>query len=587
MVKSILTKANSFYAVALTLAFCIAGLSCKKEFLNVAPTGQYYDGLLTDKKGIDGLLVGAYSMLNGRLDWYGGSSNWLHGSVQGGDANKGSSAGDCCSGPSNIQRFETTPFNPAVSSKWNACYEGISRANAALLALSISTDAGLTAEDRSRMAGEAHFLRGHYYFELKRLFDNVPFVDEKTTSGEAARVPNSADIWPKIEEDFQFAFDQLPALQTASGRANKWAAAAYLGKTCLYQHKYAEAKVMFDQVIDQGVTASGQKYGLMGKYADLFNAEFDNNNESVFANQAAITAGSLANANYEFVLNFPNNTGPGGPGNCCGFYQPSHELANSFRTDDAGLPMPDGAYNAPEHALKTDLGLLSNQPFTPDAGQVDPRLDHSIGRRGIPYLDWQDHPGADWIREQEYGGPYSPKKFIYYKSQEGTLTDGSGWTRGFSAMNYNIIRFADVLLMAAECEVELGNLEAARALVNQIRARAANPASWVKRSDGSNAANYVIGLYNTPWTSASTARDAVRFERKLELSGEGHRFFDLVRWGIASEAINAYLQFEGNILNVALGGATFTAGKSEYYPIPQTQIDRQGADVLKQNPGYN
>ena len=154
-------------------------------------------------------------------------------------------------------------------------------------------------------------------------------------------------------------------------------------------------------------------------------------------------------------------------------------------------------------------------------------------------------------------------------------------------MNYNIIRFSDVLLMAAECEVELGNLEKARELVNQVRTRASNPASWVKRGDGSNAANYVIGLYNTPWTDASAARTAVRFERKLELSGEGHRFFDLVRWGIASEAINAYLQFEGATLNVALGGATFQAGKNEYYPIPQTQIDRQGADVLKQNPGYN
>jgi len=539
-----------------------------------------------DKKGIDGLLVGAYSMLNGRLDWYGGSSNWLHGSVQGGDANKGSSAGDCCSGPSNIQRFETTPFNTAVSSKWNACYEGISRANATLLALSISTDASLTAGDRARMAGEAHFLRGHYYFELKRLFDNVPFVDEKIQFGEAARVPNSANIWPKIEEDFQLAFDQLPALQTAPGRANKWAAAAYLGKTYLYQHKYAEAKGVFDQVIDQGVTASGQKYGLLGKYADLFNAELDNNNESVFANQAAITAGSLANANYEFVLNFPNNTGPGGPGNCCGFYQPSLELANSFRTDDAGLPLPDGTYNAPEHALKTDLGLLSNQPFTPDTGQVDPRLDHSIGRRGIPYLDWQDHPGADWIREQGYGGPYSPKKFIYYKSQEGTLTDGSGWTRGFSAMNYNIIRFADVLLMAAEVEVELGNLEKARAYVNQLRARASNPDGFVKRSDGSNAANYHVGLFETLWADAGQARRAVRFERKLELSGEGHRFFDLVRWGIAAQSLNQYLSYESGPLPIAFGGAFFTENKNEHYPIPDAQIKLQGPEVLKQNPGY-
>ena len=122
--------------------------------------------------------------------------------------------------------------------------------------------------------------------------------------------------------------------------------------------------------------------------------------------------------------------------------------------------------------------------------------------------------------------------------------------------------------------------------MNRIRARAAHPASWVKAGDGSNAANYVIGLYNTPWTDANAARTAVRFERKLELSGEGHRFFDLVRWGTVAADMNTYLAYEGVKLPNALGGATFKPNKNEYYPIPQTQIDRQGGDVLKQNPGY-
>ncbi|HRI58333.1 MAG TPA: RagB/SusD family nutrient uptake outer membrane protein [Saprospiraceae bacterium] len=561
--------------------------ACKDSFLDVPPTSSLTEEVLATEKGVEGLLVGAYAMLNGRFDWYAGSSNWVHGSILGGDANKGTNAGDQ-SQVNPVERFETLPTNATVSSKWNGTFEGISRANATLRVLAASEDPNLTAEDRARISGEARFLRGHYYFELKRLFNNVPFIDETLTTEEAVKVPNTADIWPNIEADFKYAFDNLPETQGALGRANKWAAGAYLGKTYLYQGKYAEAKAMFDQVIANGKTAGGLKYGLLPSYASAFDAELDNSEESVFAIQAAANTGSTANADYEFVLNFPYNTGPSGPGNCCGFFQPSFELANSFRTDANGLPLLDGSYNSAANALKTDQGVPSaDASYTTDAGPLDPRIDHSIGRRGIPYLDWQDHPGADWIRDQGYAGPYSPKKFIYYKSQEGTLTDGSGWTRGYAAMNYNIIRFADVLLMAAECEVELNNLEAARALVNQVRARAANPASWVKRSDGSNAANYVIGLYNTPWTSAATARDAVRFERKLELSGEGHRFFDLVRWGIASEAINAYLQYEGAILTVQLGGATFQAGKHERYPIPQTQIDRQGTDVLKQNPGYN
>ena len=153
-------------------------------------------------------------------------------------------------------------------------------------------------------------------------------------------------------------------------------------------------------------------------------------------------------------------------------------------------------------------------------------------------------------------------------------------------MNYTIIRFADVLLMAAECEVEAGSLEKAREYVNQVRARAANPATWVKNPDGSNAANYIIGLYNTPWTDKEAARTAVRFERKLELSGEGHRFFDLVRWGIAKPVLDAYLTHEAKYLTTMFGGAKFTSGKTEYLPIPQAQIDIQGKDVLTQNPGY-
>jgi hypothetical protein len=108
----------------------------------------------------------------------------------------------------------------------------------------------------------------------------------------------------------------------------------------------------------------------------------------------------------------------------------------------------------------------------------------------------------------------------------------------------------------------------------------------VKKGDGSNAANYVLGLYNSAWTDKAVARNAVQFERKLELSGEGHRFYDLVRWGTAVNVVNAYLTYEGGKLASTLGGAKMTAGKHEYLPIPQDQIDIIGADILKQNPGY-
>ena len=230
---------------------------------------------------------------------------------------------------------------------------------------------------------------------------------------------------------------------------------------------------------------------------------------------------------------------------------------------------------------------LSFQEIVPDAGPLDPRIDHAIGRKDVPYLDWIAHPGSAWIRSFPYAGPYSPKKYIYYKSQENTFTDGSSWTRGYAIMNYTIIRFADVLLMAAEAEVEAGSLTIALDYVNRVRARAALSEHWVKNPDDTDAANYNISEYvAADFASQDAARTAVRFERKLELSGEGHRFFDLVRWGIAAETLNTYLAYEGQFLVTKFGGASFTAGKNELMPIPQAQIDIQGSDVLSQNAGY-
>lgn len=569
--------------VSTSLFTALTVVGCKDSFLEVAPNGQLTSALLTSKAGLEGTLMGAYSMLNGRgFTRLASSTNWVYGSILGGEANKGTESGDY--GAINpIQRFETIASAGDVEGTWNGKYEGISRANA-VIRLVGKADAAVTAADKARILAEAKFLRAHYYFELKRLFNNAPYIDETVDYGTGIeKVKNDADLWPKIEADLKAAMDALPEVQIAAGRANKWAATAYLAKVYLYQKKYTEAKALFDQVIANGKTANGKKYGLVAKYADIFNAANDNNEESVFAIQAAANTGSVNNANPEFDLNFPYG-GAAAPGGCCGFFQPSFELVNSFRTDASGLPLLDGSYNSTANVVKNDFGLLSKDAFTPDTGNLDPRLDHSVGRRGIPYLDYGLFPGNDWIRSQSYAGPYSTKKFVYYKSQEGTLTDGSSWTRGYAAMNYNVIRYADVLLMAAEAEIEVGSLTKALEYINAVRSRAANQDGWVK-IDGKPAAKYVISNFGA-FADKDAARKALRFERKLELSGEGHRFFDLVRWGVADKEINAYLASEGKILTIALGGAKFTTGKNEYLPIPQTQIDRQGKDILKQNPGY-
>jgi hypothetical protein len=578
-------KIKSKGLFAFIFVLMLIGYSCKESFLEIPATGQLDEEQLSNKKGIEGVLVSVYGQLNGRGNRMASASNWVWGSIRGGDANKGTDPGDF-SDINPIQRFEYITTQGVTKDKWDGLYEGVARANLVMKLIGVAK-ADVTDADKKRISGEARFLRGHYYFELKRGFNNTPYVDESVDYGTGIeKVPNNADLWPKIEADIKFAYDNLPETQDAAGRVNKWAAGAYLAKVYMYEKKFAEAKALYDVIIKSGKTTNGKLYGLVPKFQDAFKAANDNNSESVFAIQAAANTGSVNNANPDFDLNWPYNTGPNGPGNCCGFFAPSFELGNSFRVDATGLPLLDGSYNTAGKELKTDMGLKSSDAFTPDAGPVDPRLDHSIGRRGIPYLDWIDHPGNDWIRNQSNAGPYSSKKYAYYRTDVGSLQDNSSWTPGYTAINVNIIRFADVLLMAAEAEVEVGSLEKAREYVNLVRARAANPASFVKRASGENAANYVIDTYKTAWTSKEAARTAVRFERKLELSGEGHRFFDLVRWGTAGADVNAYLTYESKKLSGALGGAKFTPNKNEYLPIPQGQIDLLGKDVLTQNPGY-
>ena len=151
-----------------------------------------------------------------------------------------------------------------------------------------------------------------------------------------------------------------------------------------------------------------------------------------------------------------------------------------------------------------------------------------------------------------------------------------------SALNYDIIRLADVLLFKAEALVETGNLEGARTIVNQIRRRA--NADQVLNANGTPAGNYKVAEYTVPWTDPATARQAVRTERRLEMALEGHRFFDLVRWGIADQVMNDHFAREKS-RRTYLSTARFVKGTHEYFPIPQSQLNLSKGQ-LTQNPGY-
>lgn len=579
-----------FYKVIIILAAVGIAFACSRSRLDTRPQGNLNPETIATRDGVELLLVSTYAMLDGYSNadgvtigsWSSAADNWVYGSIVGGDAHKGSFGGDQPD-INSIENYAALPTNTFFNEKWRAVYEGVNRANIVLKIMKEALD-DISADDQKRIEGEARFLRAHYHFEAKKMWNNVPYISdtllEFTVPNDKVNLPNTADIWPQIQADLQFAWDNLPAIQGAVGRANKWAAGAMLAKCLVFQKKWTEAMPILRQVYDNGTNALGVKYALLPRYQDNFNAATKNNSESVFAVQSSVNDGSNgANGNYGDVLNAPY----GGPFDCCGFFQPSQDLVNSYKVNANGLPLIDNYNAAP--MVTSDEGVPITQPFTPYGGTLDSRLDWTVGRRGIPYLDFGPHQGVAWQREQTYGGPYNTKKHVYYKSQKGALTDASFWASTTTAININLIRFADVILWLAECEIEAGDPEEARTLVNLIRARAASPQSFVLEDGSSSpAADYEVGEYPGPWTDQAEARKALHFERKLELAMEGHRFFDLVRWGEAGAELNKYIAYESQF-RTYMQGATFTENQDSYFPIPQRQIDLSNG-MLTQNPNY-
>jgi hypothetical protein len=582
----------------------------------VKSTDSLINATPATKTGLDNLLLSAYSYLDGvykgqpGVAWQTGTDNWVTGSIAGGDAHKGSVPTDQPEAAF-IQQYKEDGTNGYLDFKWQVNLTALRYTNAVLLVLPTIKDGSLTISQVAEYTAEARFLRGFYEFELAKIWRNVPYIDVTAKYDKGyPDVLNPGTIWDKIEADFTAAKNVLPAIQTPIGRPNKYAAEAFLVKTLLFDHKYTQAKPFLTDLINNGVTSSGAKYAL-GHYADNFNPSTKYGPEGVFVIQAVVHNGSEGlDGNAGDALNFPT----GGPASCCGFFQPSFSFVNAFKTDaNTGLPLLD-TYNNGD--LKNDLGIGYTEPFTPTTVTVDSRLDWSVGRRGIPYLDWGLMPGSNWSRSTGSEGPYVNIKSVYYQAAQATTSDSyEGWAPNQSTSNgYNAIRFADVLLWAAEVEVEVGSLQTAEDYVNKVRARAADKSGWVHLYKDANnpmngytttpAANYKVGLYGAAGGKAAFgfaaggqayARKAVYFERMIELGMEGHRFFDLQRWdsrfggpagsGYMAGVLNAYIKHEAQVTgyNDALfSGTSFTAGRSELYPIPQSQISSK----IVQNQGY-
>jgi hypothetical protein len=566
--------------------------SCSEEFLVKEPPGVAAGAVIQTPEGVEALLIGVYERLQG--DGIFGAAmgtDWTYGGGASDDCYKGTSAGDQ-SAYNLVERYEALPSNPYMRERWRDCYAGVARANVALTFLA-ETQKGSTpipAARATEIEAELKFLRAHFHFSANMVFENIPYIKTVAELGTTLpeQVTNDDPGWDDMEADLQFAIDNLPATKPLGqkGRTDKYAAMAVKARVHMYQKEYALAKTLLDAII------SANKYSLVANFYENYDMTHENNAESIFELQATSTATSFSS-----IMPTGSAFHQKGAASCggWGFYQPSQNLFEAFQVDANGLPVLDIAARDP---LVHDMGKKSSDAFTQTDHLMDPRVDWTIARRGVDFLEWGIHPGNDWIREQINGGPYMTKKYMHFKSEQSLNLNGSGFRNG---KNYRQYRYAHILLWRAEIAVEDNNLDLARTLVNQIRDRAkgskvvmglctstasltTNPTvDW-----NLPAANYLIepypggGVY--PFDSQANARKAVREEIRLEFATEGHRFFDLRRWGLSNQVLNAYIAQDVTFRSF-LTGAVYNPTEDDYWPLPQDQIDLQKG-VLTQDASY-
>ena len=551
-------------------------IGCSEEFTDIDSIGTLSDAQLGNKKGVNLLLTGAYSVLDGIRqnsqgnEWGRSADNWVM-DVISDDAHKGSTDADQAD-LFELEMYNWQTGNGYFLARWSVLYAGVNRANAVIDLISSSDNPA----DFDLQHAQARFLRGHFNFELVKTFGSVPLITSQNYAEKDFNQVNAStsDLWAAIEADFTYAKANLPGsygnAYSQKGRPLSVAAAAFLGKAHLYQKDWPSALTELNIVISSG------QYGLHPNQLDNFMSATENGDEAIFAIQYSADDAQSKQGNATGALNYTIGVG----GWCCGFYQPTQDLVDAYKTT-GGLPQLDTFQDS---HVNSDFGINEDEAFTPYAGTLDPRLDFTVGRRGIDYNGFGPMGGKGWVRASfsDISGPYLAKKNVFTNGDSANSGVG-GWGQNLSGLNYHIMRYADVLLMAAEANVESGNLEAGRALVNQVRSRAQTMAT-VKDADGNDAATYDIALYTAAWTDQATARKAVRFERRLELAMEGHRSFDLRRWGVAEAVMAKYISEEGETIIPFAKGQSFQS-KHTLFPIPLSAIDGSGG-VIKQNPGF-
>ncbi len=485
-------KKNKVILLFSVIALIVA--SCKKYLSVDPPYAQDAENYFQTPDDFDRALTGAYDMLQGSF-----MSLWI-GEIASDNSIAGGESVNDSQGLHQIDNMTHGGVNNELRNimRWN--YTGITRVNYIM-----ENKDNIDFPEKQHILAEARFLRAYYYFELVKFFGDIPLIiDERLGIEEAQQLPRApkADVYAQIEEDLTFAISILNPVAAQKGRATKGAAQALLGKAYLYQNKYTEAATILDEIRNSGL------YGLIPNYGDLFSVSNENNSETVFDVQYT----GLEGGGYGCLICLEGNAAPGFQG---------------IRQYNGPVYGDGNSYNLPTQELYN--------AFSP----IDPRRGHTILDIEA-FIAAQPDPSAITyaIGAGGHTGYYNNK---YIKRQGEIGLPDNDLT---SPVNYRVIRYADILLMAAEAHFHLGNNSVAQQLVNQVRVRA-----------------------GVPGIPVQSLNDIYK-ERRFELSGEGHRFFDLVRTGQAAQYIDG-----------------FVVGKHELFPIPQVEIDLAGGN-WPQNSGY-
>jgi hypothetical protein len=480
------------YLIPLFLfSFSLLISSCGKKFLEEAPRTITIQDLLKSNDGAQRLTAAVYNKL---YAWGEHSFSWIGvTSITSDDADKGSDPGDQGTDKGDLDNWTFTPSAISFSDLWINNFEGIGRATYAIKFLPQTN-----SPDKDRYIGEAKFLRAYYYFNLVRIFGGVPLIDKvlesETEIATASTRASAAEIYALIEKDLTDAAMTLPPVVSSAenGRVSQYAAQALLAKVYLYEKKWGQAKAAVDIVINS------HQYALLPDYSMIWREVGEFSKESIWEVNCIGTTPNLGIENY-FVVQAPR----GANGLGWGFNTPSQDLVNAYEPGDV---------------RKAATIMFAGETLW-DGFQVSPMASNPR---------------------------YNYKSYVS-KTKETFNGDDINTNK-----NLRILRYGEMLLIKAEVENELGNLEIARGALNQIRSRAQLPPTTASNKD--------------------EMRDAIYKERRVEMAFEHDRMFDLQRTGRAGQVLRAL-------------GKMYVDGKNNLFPIPQREIDLSNGKLV-QNPGY-